>query len=168
MNTVNLKVAANSFIKSPYVSVDGEPVKLRRKGEWYVGSVETDKTDVSVTVNKYYELSSKWWFPLGLLFFFISLFGIFDSRWGGKFHCIDFSATLQLQPQTNVEIKFFRFVEGGSAVQITGNCAIGILSNVYYSNKMLRRRRRILVWVEVLIWLGMIGGTIGTTLAILL
>lgn len=160
MNKIGLKIAANSFLKCPYVTADSQPVKLRRNGQWYEGEVSSDAETVFISVQKHYELESKLWFLIGIGYFFISLFGLFDCRWGGKFRCLNFTVQIKPIQDTHLEIKFLNFVQNGRAAQIVGNCAIEEISNVYYCNKLLRRRRRILALVETLIWFALIAAVV--------
>lgn len=159
MNKLNLQLAKSSAIPSPTVYIEGEvaPVKIGDNGRFDVCRYETERDCVEVVVTKYYELDSKWWFVMNLLFFFISVLGIFDTRLGKRFYGVHYRARIYLKGETNLTMKFNTFREGQRAIEVTGDARIEELENDYFINKTLRRRRKVVIWTRVLIWLALLA-----------
>ena len=160
MNELNLQVAKSPMISTPSVTIDGNPVQIKRdkKTQRDFCHYTTDKDCVEIVVTKHYELEGKWWFLMSMLFFFISVLGIFDVRTGKKFYSVNYRARIHLNGSNNLQLKFLRYKEGDRALELTGDAEIEELENAYCDNKQLKKRRRALIWCKVLIWLALLGG----------
>ena len=160
MNEFNLQIAKSSVITSPSVSIDGNEVKLTRgkNSQRDVCHYTTEKDCVEIVVEKHYELEGKWWFLMSMLFFFVSVLGIFDTRIGKRFYSVNYRAKVYLRGDTNLQMRFLMFREGERAVELSGDAEIVEMENLYSTNKKLRKRRRILVWCKVLVWLALLAG----------
>ena len=149
---------------TPTVYVDGEPVEVKPLGKEHHNSevtITTEKDTVEITLTKHYMLEGKYWFWMNMLFFFISIFGIFDVGDGTKLRSYTYRAVLHLNGANNVEVSINKFKDGQRALEVTGNCEIEEIENVFFVRKDLRKRHRLLRWIKALIWLGIIGTVIG-------
>lgn len=145
----------------PTVYVDGVVLKFK-KNEFgsLQATYETDKQEVELVICKYLELSGRLWFLMSMLCFFISLFGIFDSRYDSKCIIIDCKYKMKLNPQNKVTIKFTGAFEGNKAVDIEADCGYEELANKYYVDKKIKRRYKILIGTKILCWISLIAITI--------
>ena len=159
MNQLNLQLAKSPVISSPTVYIDGEVVPIIPGKNSQRDSVryETERDYVEVVVMKHYELESKWWFLMNLLFFFVSILGIFDTWLGKRFYGVHYRARIYLNGDTNLLIKFNGFRDGQRAIEMTGDARIEEIENDYYLNKTLLKRRKAVIWTRVLIWLALLG-----------
>lgn len=160
MNELNLHVLKSPYITSPSITIDGNPVPVTRdsKTQRDFCHYTTDKDCVEIVVTKHYELEGKWWFLMSMLFFFISVLGIFDVRMGKKFYTLNYRAKLHLNGNTDLRLQFLKFSEGERAMELLGDVEVEELENVYHENKQLAKRRRALIWCKVLVWLALLGG----------
>ena len=160
MKQLNFQLAKSSVITSPNVYIDGEAVPIVRgkNSQRDVCQYATDKDCVEVVVVKRYELESKWWFVMNLLFFFISVLGIFDTRLGKRFYGVHYRAKIYLNGDANLLIKFNGFRDGQRAIEMTGDAQIEEIDNDYFVNKSLQKRRKAVIWTRVLIWLAILAG----------
>lgn len=160
MKELNLQIAKSSVISSPSVSVDGidVPVKRGKNGQRDACRFLTEQDCVEIVVEKHYELEGKWWFLMSMLFFFISVLGIFDARLGKRFCKINYRARVYLKDNANLQMSFKMFKEGERAIELKGDAEIEELENSYYADNNLRKRRRVLIWCKVLVWLAILAG----------
>ena len=160
MKKLNLQLSKNPTVSSPNVYIDGEvaPIIRGKNSQRDVCEYVTDKDYVEVSVAKHYELESKWWFVMNLLFFFISVLGIFDTRLGKRFYGVHYRARIYLNGDTDILMKFNTFRDGQRAIEVTGDANIEEIENDYYVNKALQKRRKAVIWIRVLIWLAILAG----------
>ena len=160
MKELNLTVARNVILPSPSISIDGKYVPIKKVKNGQVDSIHytTENDYVEITVTKHYELESKWWFVMSIFFFLISILGIFDTRVGKRFYSVQYSARVRLSDVTNLHLTFNRFKEGERAIELKGEAEVEELENVYTLNKKLNKRRKLLIFVKVLLWIAAIVG----------
>lgn len=160
MNELYLQVSKSNVITSPSISIDGSEVTVRKDKNAHRDfcQYETDKDCVEVVVAKHYELEGKWWFLMSMLFFFISVLGIFDARIGKKFYTVNYRAKVYLRGNATLKLKFLPFRNGERAIELSGDAEIEELENSYGVNDKLKKRRRLLILCKVLVWLALLGG----------
>lgn len=147
---------------APSVYVDGKPMDVK-----YCGKNDsectftTEKNTVEITLTKRYEMEGKGWFWINVLYFIISVFGIFDAREGRRFQTYTYTALLHLNGSHKLEVSINKFVEGQRALEVSGNCVIEEKENVFFIRQDLRKRHKKLVWFKVCMWLALIGVIIG-------
>lgn len=169
MNELNLQIAKSSVITSPSVYIDGNAVPITRgkNSQRDVCRYTTDKDYVEIVVVKHYELEGKWWFLMSMLFFFISVLGIFDTRIGRKFYSVNYRARVYFRGNANLQMNFRMFKEGERAIELKGEAQIEELENNYYSDKKLKKRRKVLIWCKLLVWLALLAGVLFWVISIL-
>jgi len=80
MKDVYLNFANNSPLNS-VVLIDGKKLKATKNEQGnQMYHYQTEKESVNVKIYSYTEMSSKLWYFFSILYFFISVFGIFDAR----------------------------------------------------------------------------------------
>lgn len=160
MNELNLQVSKSSVLTSPSIYIDGNVAEIKKgkNGQRNTCHYATDKDFVEIVVAKHYELEGKGWFLTSMLFFFISVLGIFDTRIGKRFYSVNYRARVYLKGTSNLQMRFNVFREGQRAIELQGDAEIQELENEYYTNKELKKRRKVLIWCKVLVWLALLGG----------
>lgn len=143
---------------SPTVYVDGEPIDLKAVGlhNNTEGVFKTEKDTVEITMTKRFMMESKHWFWMNLLFFFVSIFGIFDAGDGRRFQTYTYTAILHLTGSNTIEVAINRFVDGQRALEVHGDCVIEETANKFFVRKDLRKRRRRLNLLKAVIWIALI------------
>ena len=112
---------------------------------------------MELRVTRLYELESRWWFLMGLLFFFVSLFGIFDMRTDKRFLSYEYKATLTLTGDAHVQFRPCKYGEGQVALASDYDCEAYEHTNVYRAKTELKKRRRALAWTKAGLWLVLIA-----------
>lgn len=82
---------------------------------------QTEKDKVIVRVFKFLELDSKAWFWLEMLYFFLTLFGIFDVRLDKKCLVLDSLFEFDTMDGAEVTLKINKFEPEGKAVLVESN-----------------------------------------------
>ena len=143
---------------APSVYVDGKPVEVKHCGRRNDSecTFTTENDTVEITLTKRYSMEGKGWFWINLLFYFISIFGIFDAREGRKFQTYTYRALLHLNGTNNIEVHINKFVNGQRALEVTGDCAIDEQENVFFIREDLRKRRKQLNWFNAVLWIAII------------
>lgn len=158
MNVLNIAMRPHYMIKNPSLFIDGERVytKKSKNGE-YTCRFETEKDSVELSVYKFLEINGKFWFLYSILFFFISLLGIFDAHYDNKCYCLKYKTVLTLNEETNVKLVFNQFKESGAAINCTADCPAEETENEYYTDKQAKKRLKIMRIVKLLCWLAAIA-----------
>ena len=144
---------------TPSVYVDGKQVELKPSGRHNNSEVTftTENDVVEITLTKRYAMEGKGWFWINLLYFFISILGIFDAGEGNRFFTYTYTALLHLNGSNTLEVNINKFVNGQRALEVTGDCEIEERENVFFIRKDLRKRNRLLNFIKLLLWLALIA-----------
>ena len=131
-----LDLEFNSLTDADGITVDGKFVKLKQeKNKGYACSIETDKNECEVFICKGHKYLGKNWFWWNLLFFVISIFGIFDMR-NGKFLVWDVRLKISTNKDTKVVLNRADFTNGGKVVNIESDSEVEEISNIQiYDNE---------------------------------
>lgn len=162
MKELNLKIKGTKKI-NPTIEVDGKIVKLKKNSFGnYEGKVQVQNDQVNIKVYRYLELNSKFWFLKSLLYFIVSIFGIFDSIKEKKCIVIDFCAKLNMQNIDNatLELNANNLTTQGQAFKIISNCELEEISNGYYVDTKANKRRKFLNVVKFVVFVGTVIGLV--------
>ena len=125
------------------ILVDGKFVKPKKnKDKIYTACYSTDKDECEVVVFKPHRYLGKgylWW---NLLFFFISIFGIFDVRANKRLAVLDCRFTIKLESDTLVRLARLDFVDGEKAIEIITQAQTCEIANVHYFDKDAKIRSK--------------------------
>ncbi len=148
---------------APIVHVNGQPASLKydRYGN---GTCEVEKTDcVSVELKRVFEESTKAWFWFDLLYFIVSLFGIFDVRRNKK--CRAANVSMNLYPNLasptddSVLIRAGTFRENTPAVTVEGTCRAELLQNTFYCDAVAKKNIKTAKMLRFLFWIAALATT---------
>lgn len=162
MNVVNLTLNSPS-VPSVYVFADGKPLVFKKQDGKRVCRVETEKEELELTVCRITEMCGKFWFLYSMLFFFISLMGIFDARSDKRCYFIRYKTVLTLKGEHNVTLNVNKYTGGKTtitqklfAVNCVCNCFRKEYENEYYIDEQVRKRLKALKITKLIIWLAAI------------
>lgn len=138
----------------PIVTVDGERIEYEKIDSRYKARFCTDKDRVTVTLTRVMEINCRFWFPLYMLYFFLSIFGIFDVYPDKKHIAYNISFEVELKWQKNeVSIKMLPQRKSGAACSVKCNSPVKIVNNEFYVDSNARKRAIILTLVKLAIWI---------------
>lgn len=158
MNTLNLTVSKP--FKGSRVYVDGRQIALKRnKDGTYGGVYTTDNSEAEVTVTKLSEIGGRLWFLWAMIFFVISVFGIFNAHYDRRCRTVNYSAVVKLKEDSHLRLEFNQFSDGQRAVNFGCDCPIGVKDNVYGVDTQAKKRFKIISLVEALVWIALIIST---------
>lgn len=141
MNCFSLELLNNALIKATVI-IDGKTVAPKKRGGSEFYCMKTEKSSVNVKIYRKSELAYKNWFIYSLLFFIISIFGIFDVRDSndGRTCEIDFDAKTSMPIRMRMVPQF----SSGIAVEYLSPGVICENKNVSYIDDNVKKRAKIL------------------------
>lgn len=167
MNKLNLKISGINA-KGVDVRIDGEHVKItKNKFGNKVVEYETENPTVNIKIKKYLEINSRAWFFWQLLFFFVSLFGIFDIRQDKRCLVLDCEFEVKLEEITtmNISMNYAKSVE--KALKVDCNAEVNEIKNLAYVDERAKKRMKIMRFVKIFIFVAIII-TMGVVIALIM
>ncbi|MBR2909835.1 MAG: hypothetical protein IKC11_05820 [Clostridia bacterium] len=145
------------YDKANTLVVDEKVVKLKKKdGNTRYAVVETEKSKVDVAMYKAHHYVGKHWFWWQLLYFFVSVFGIFDIKQDKKMLVADCSFTVDVTGDTKVVLKRENFVDQGKFLKIETSSTIEEKSNIQYIDKEALKRHKKMKKAKIGIFAGVV------------
>ena len=123
-----------------FITVDGKFAKLKKTAGAYTCTYETDKSDCEVVIYKTHHYYGKYWFWRNLIYFIISVFGIFDVKKDKKCLVLDGKYIVSAEQDARLGFKRQDFVDGGPLAVIYTPVKVQVISNVQYSDKTAMKR----------------------------
>lgn len=143
MNTLNLKLVNASKLK-PTILIDGKAVKAKQnKYGSYQIEYKTQSAKVNVKVFRFLELSGKLWLLMSLLFFIVSVFGLFDVPYSKNYIVLDCEFEIDLTQNTNVVFTFNNSTDKEKAIEIESEIKVTEIKNSFYEDKKVKTRNKI-------------------------
>lgn len=159
MKELELKITGNQYMADTIVEVDGKPVKFK-KNEYgnLVYSYQTESDKVNIKAYRLLDIGGIWWFLTQLLFFVISIFGIFDVHRRQKNIIIDYDADIQLQEKDNfVTIKLNPVLQHGKPVTLETKLQAQVNANEFIPDAKAAKTRKLLKFTKLVLALAMIA-----------
>lgn len=155
MNKLDLTIQ-NAGENDSFVKIDGETMPLqKKKGETYTLIYDTNKQSVHLTVFTFMEYREKLWWLTSMIFFLISVFGIFDTHRNRKCRAVALEADLYLYPGVNQgQLKLLPWKDGREAVRIETTCPTYVTENRCYVDLVARKRRTIMRFIKGALFVG--------------
>lgn len=153
MNKLTLKVL-NYQENKTFCTIDGKPLQFKKdqKGQ-AICDFETEQSSVEVKICRYLEVNSPFYILWQLLFFFVSILGIFDKP--ADRHCITltYRATINLKEETFVKLKlnYLPSKKIGATVVET-DTQVMESENVIWVDKNARKKVVLLRVLKIFIW----------------
>lgn len=102
--------------------------------------IEADKAEIVIYKTHIY--NGKCWFWWSLLYFIISIFGIFDVRQNARCLVVDCRFNINLEKDTKTTLKINNFEDGGRFADIESETPIELINNVQYFDKQAQKRHK--------------------------
>ena len=163
MKNLNIKING-SLPKDSLISIDDKVVKFKRdKHNKLFYNYQTESSKVTINIKKYSEMHIKHWFFWQMFMFFITLFGIFDSKLEKKVLTINCKFNVFINQDESVVIKCNKFIDEGEAIQIETNANVFVEKNAYKVDKEAKKKFKKLKIAKILSVFG-----IGIVIALLI
>ncbi len=148
MNTLSIKVV-NPSANNSFINIDGKPVKMKR-GENGTGIItyQTENSSVHLSVKTFMEIKGKFWWLTSILYFIVSIFGLFDVRSNRKCRAITYEAELTLTNGDNCTMRLMRWKKGEPAVTLT-DIEKDEKENLCFIDEVALRRKKIMLFVKL-------------------
>ncbi len=153
MNVLNLRITG-ALRGDTFVTVDGERV------EGTSCAIQTEKAQVRVAVCRYLDVGGPLWFITQLLFFIISIFGIFDARGRGKYLVADCQTDIYLKQTCDLTVRINPPKKNAKVAEFTGDIWLAEWSNKYVADKRAKKICLALNLTKLFLALAGIGGLI--------
>jgi len=130
-----------------YVKIDEKLVDLKRLPNGHkIYEFESEKDELDIEIFKWYEEESKIWWLMGIIFYLISFFGIFDVRKGKTANTLKYKGKIKLlgdHDSYHTFIKVERFLNDNKAFTPSGDqTIIDNDTNRYYVDELVKKRRK--------------------------
>lgn len=150
MNKLTVKLNGYAS-KDTMFLVDGQKVKFKNNRFGNKEFVyQTEKSKVNITINRFLEINSKFWLLWQLLFFVISIFGIFDMRSSRGYFVVDCEMNVDVSEDTKLTLKMNDSPKNDYACTYECNTQVEEVKNQYYVDEKAQKRGKILVWAKIL------------------
>lgn len=157
MKILNLTLK-NAKNLSPTILVDDKPLKFKKNSfGTYCAQYQTEKDEVSVVIQKYQELSGRFWFLMSILFFIISVFGIFDIKMGKRSIVINSKFNVKLENDITNFNATINDACGDKGVIYNCNGVVEEVVNTCYEDEVVKKRKKILLATKILLWLALVA-----------
>ena len=155
MNNLKVKLRDRKM-KDLLIQIDGQTPQFK-KGEngIFETNFETEKNTVSIKIFKCMEIQSKFWFLWQMLFFFISIFGIFNKRLDKKCVVIDSEFVVSVSENSTIEFSL-RHTTKSDLIQFATIEKISVVKNISFVDNKLKKRMKILKLTKIFTILALI------------
>lgn len=145
----------------PVVKLDGKIVKFR-KNKFGNYSAEVEVNDgATLSAECYDTILSPLWLLWEMLYFVISVFGIFDPLRNTIKRAFTYEAVLHPSDNAQATLTVVRSGgEGSPAAELECNFDAEVVKNEYYGYGLIRKRRVIALIIKIAAWLALIATAI--------
>lgn len=165
MNKLTLKIKAVQ--KGTFVYVDDKQQTYKKdRFSNRIYTLFTEKKQISLKIYKYQDLNTKYWWLYEIMYFFLSIFGLFDIKGKQNYYVIKYEALIDLNEETNVDLAY-DYKAGQAFKQIKTNTELHEVQNQKQISKQAKKRSKIVLWSRIAVWVVLaivVGIIIGTQL----
>ena len=151
MNNITLKVRGAP--KNSLIFLDDKLIKTKKDSfgnKMFKG--QTSKNEVSLKIYKVQELTLKNWWLYEILYFILSIFGLFDYRAKTGFYDVTYEANITLKENSELEMSFDRKSENAFQIKQT-NIELNEKENKKEQNLKAKKRFKWTIVCKVLAWI---------------
>ncbi len=160
----NLKIKVTGSNKNELLLVDNKIVKYKRNN---FGTIEadfqTEKSQVEVRVVRYLEITRKHWFWWQVLYFFISIFGIFDVKADKKCVVMDCHYLMSLNGDCEMKIQIDS-TSSEPKVLAESNTEFQEIKNHVFVDKTAKKRLKGWRAFKIVLWIALAIGAVALAL----
>jgi len=138
---------------NPTILIDGKAKKIKKNefGSYEINHT-TENNKVEIIIRRYLELSGALWLFWSILYFIVSLCGIFDSKLDFKCIVVDCKFIVNLNNNsTSINLILNEINEQGEAISFESETPIDILSNHYFVDKKIKKRTKIILALRIIL-----------------
>ena len=158
MRDLEIKLTSQYDMGEMLVKVDDKPVNLKRnKSGGLIGSCQTENHKVKIQVYRLLDVGGTLWFITQLLFFLVSIFGIFDARHKEKCVVMEYEADVELGENNSITLKLNQQKENEKAVTVETTLAVEELTNRYFVDTKAKKKLKWLKLSKLFLTLGIIA-----------
>lgn len=130
----------------PYTDIylDGEIINVKKRKKQYVAQHSTANSTSELTIKSYSRFQTKFWWLLEIFYFLISVFGIFDQRFGKYCYTTHCKIKLNLNEQTNIKLRVIEPRNNGAVVKVESDVDFEEIENIYKIDRGIEKKTRIL------------------------
>lgn len=148
------------------ITINQKLVKITsKKGERKI-TCDCKNGECEVVIYKGHQYQTKNWFWWNLLYFFISIFGIFDIFHDKKFMIVDCRFKIDVSKDTKATIKVLNYVDGGKFAEITSEDRIEEIENIRFQDKEGKKKHKTMKKFKLAFWLSAIVITVALVILI--
>lgn len=151
-------IGYNDAVES--MTIDNKSVKIVKEDKIRKCVYESDCNIAEVVICKAHHYSGKRWFWWNLLYYLISIFGVFDIRHNKKFNVIDCRFDVNLTKDTTVKLSIKDFENNGEFVDIEADAVIIEKANIQYVDDIAKQRHKKMKKAKIGIFISVIVITI--------
>lgn len=145
---------------SPVVKVNGKALRMKKNGFGsFNADIETEEEFV-LEIYTWNSLNSPLWFLWEILYFIVSLLGIFDWFRDREYLMVNYRARITANDGANVVLKYLPAEDGQKAIACEGDCAVSEEQNVYLQDNKCRTRSRVVKAAKCVAWIAIIAAVI--------
>ena len=154
MSKLTIRYSNNGHI-NPALTVDGKELKGEKRGKETVYVYETNEPSARVRVFNVLEASSPLYFLTSILYFLLSVFGIFDDRSDKKCRRISFDASVSTVSDSELKLTARGFSKSEQTEAIKTECtgSLDVYENKFFVDKTALRRTHITTAVRVVLFI---------------
>lgn len=140
MNKLNITFSGyNDVMKRMTINGKCQKVSKEKNGTCYC-TFETEENTAEIVMYKSHYYTSKNWFWWSLLYYFVSIFGLFDVRHDKRCLVVDCRFKINLTENTNLILKPVSFENNGKFLEIQTDASVEETVNKQYFDKEGQRR----------------------------
>lgn len=160
MSRISLKIRSIAGT-SPLVKIDGKRIRCKKNSFGnYDASVDVED-GARLTLSCWDTILSPLWLVWEMLFFAISLFGIFDFQRDKLKRAAEFEAVLHPHENSTATLTVIRSAgEGSPAAKLECDFDAEVVKNEYSGFETIKKRRTIALIIKLAIWIALIGTAI--------
>lgn len=153
MSKLTIRYSNNGKIK-PVLTVDGKELKGTKKGRDTVFEYETTASAARIRVYNVLEASSPLYFLTTVLYFILSVFGIFDDYSDYKCRKISFDASVSTLTDSEIKLTARGFSNSEKVEAIKTECSTSadVYENKFYVDKAALKRTKIATAMRVVLF----------------
>ena len=126
------------------ISINGNYCNIKKnKDRTRTIETQVEEGKVEIAVLKYHYYSGKYWVLWNLLYFFISIFGIFDVKPDKKFVVVEYKSIVDVKTDSTITLNVQRFEDGGRILELeTENEVEEVANKQYYDRDAIKKHKK--------------------------
>ena len=156
----NVKVTLSKKLRPlTEIYIDGVLMspKKQKSTKKYGFSYTTDKRYCEIEVRSYSRFQTRLWLLWELLFFVVSVFGIFDVRYGKFTYNTYCKMQVDVANDTDILLRVMDPRNNGVVARIETDAKVNILDNEYIIDRVAKKKQKVLNVFKVLLILAIVA-----------